>query len=146
MSADEAGDCFDDVGCGIERSSPDGALGDEREEAFDLVEPRGVGWREMNVPTRPAGEPGPDLRMLVGGAVVDDEMDVKLGRHISFDVTQEGQELLVTMAGFALGDDCADEHVEGSKQGGRATTLVVVGDALNVTKLHRKMGWARSRD
>lgn len=43
--------------------------------------------------------------MLVGGIVVDDEMDVQLSWHIGFDVTQEGEKLLVTMAGFALSDD-----------------------------------------
>ena len=80
-------------------------MGDEGEEAFDLVEPGGIGGREVNVPTRTAGEPGLDLGMLVGGVVVDDEMDVELGRHIGLDVAQEGEELLVTMAGFALGDD-----------------------------------------
>ncbi|KRP90396.1 hypothetical protein AOQ73_25110 [Bradyrhizobium pachyrhizi] len=78
--------------------------------------------------------------MLVGGVVVDDEMDVQLGRHVSFDVTQEGEELLVAMARFALSDDCAVEHVEGGEQGGRAMTLVVVGDALDVAKPHRKHG------
>ncbi len=125
---------FDEIGGGIERSPPDGALGDEREEAFDLVEPGGVGWREVNVPTRTAGEPGPDFGMLVSGVVVDDEMDVQLGRHVSFDMTQEGEELRVAMAGFALSDDCAIEHVEGGKQGGRAMTLVVVGDAFDVAE------------
>jgi hypothetical protein len=35
-------------------------------------------------------------------------------------VTQEGEELLMTMAGFALGDDRAVEHVEGGEQGGCA--------------------------
>ncbi len=107
---------FDEVGGGIERSPSDCALGDECEEGFDLVKPGSVGWCEVNVPTRTAGEPGPDLGMLVGGVVVDDEMDVELRRHISFDVTQEGEELLVTMAGFALSDDCAVEHVEAANR------------------------------
>ncbi len=74
---------FDEVGGGIERSPPDRTLGDEREVAFDLVEPGGVGWREVNVPTRASGEPGPNLGMLVGGVVIDDEMDVQLGRHLA---------------------------------------------------------------
>ena len=63
-------------------------MGDEGEETFDLVEPGGIGGREVNVPTRTAGEPSLDLGMLVGGVVVDDEMDVELGRHIGLDVTQ----------------------------------------------------------
>ena len=140
MSADEAVDFFDEVGGGLEGATTDGALGDEGEEAFDLVEPGGISGREVNVPTRTAGEPSLDLGMLVGGVVVDDEMDVELGRHISLDVAQKGEELLVTMAGFALGDDRAVEHVEGGEQGGGAVTLVVVGDALDVAEPHGKQG------
>ena len=40
----------------------------------------------MNVPTRAAGEPSSDLGMLVSGVVVDDEMNIELGRHIGLDV------------------------------------------------------------
>jgi hypothetical protein len=57
VSADEAVDFFDEVGGGLEGATTDGALGDEGEEAFDLVEPGGIGGREVNVPTRTAGEP-----------------------------------------------------------------------------------------
>jgi hypothetical protein len=53
--ADESVDFFDEVGGGTERATTDSALGDEGEEAFDLVEPGGVGGREVNVPTRTAG-------------------------------------------------------------------------------------------
>jgi hypothetical protein len=131
---------FDEVGGGLEGAATDGALGDECEEAFDLVEPGGIGGREVNVTTRTAGEPSLDLGMLVGSVVVDDEMDVELGRHIGLDVTQEGEELLVAMAGFALGDDRAVKHVEGGEQSGGAMTLVVVGDALDVAEPHWKHG------
>jgi hypothetical protein len=107
------------VGGGIERAATDSALSDEGEEAFDLVEPGGVGGREVNVPTRTACEPSSDLGMLVGGVVVDDEMDVELGWYVGLDVTQEGEELPMTMTGFALGDDHTVEDVEG----GRTTWL-----------------------
>lgn len=40
----------------------------------------------MDVPTRTAGEPSSDLWMLMGGVVVDDEMDVELVRHTGLDV------------------------------------------------------------
>lgn len=54
---------------------PDGAFGDERGEAFDLVVPGRVDRPEVNGPTRPVGEIGPDLGMLlVGGVFFDDEM------------------------------------------------------------------------
>ena len=94
MSADEAIDFLDEVGGGIERATTDSALRDEGEEAFDLVEPGGVGGREVKVPTRTASEPSSDLGMLMGGVVVGDEMNVELGRYIGLDVPQEGEKLL----------------------------------------------------
>jgi hypothetical protein len=45
--------------------------------------------------------------MLAGGVVVDDEMDVELIRPIGFRCGVGSEELLMTMAGFALGDDRA---------------------------------------
>src|SRR5260370_6600127 len=102
----------------MKRAATDGALSDEGKEAFDLVEPGGIGGREVNVPTRTACEPSSDLRMLVGGVVVDDEMDVELGWHVGLDVTREGEEFLMAMAGFALGDDRAVKHVESGEQRG----------------------------
>lgn len=81
------------------------------------------------------------LGCLVGGVVVDDEMDVELGRHIGLDVALEGEELLVMMAAFALGDDRTVEHVEGGEEGGDTLTRVVVGDALDVAEHHGKQGW-----
>jgi hypothetical protein len=140
VSADEAVDFFDEVGGGLEGATTDGALGDEGEEAFDLVEPGGIGGREVNVPTRTAGEPSLDLGMLVRGVVVDDEMDVELGWHVGLDVTQEGEELLMAMAGFTLGDDRAVKHVEGGEQRGCAMALVVVGDAFDVAEPHGQHG------
>ena len=140
MIADEAIDFFDEVGGGIERATTDSALSDESEETFDLVEPGGIGGREVNMPTRTTGEPSPDLEMLMSGVVVDDEMDIELSRHIGLDVPQEGEEFLMTMAGFALGDDRAVEHVEGGEQGSRAMAMVVVGDTFDVAEPHRKHG------
>jgi hypothetical protein len=67
-------------------------------------------------------------------------MDVELGRHIGFDVTQEGEELLMTMAWFALGNDRAVEDVEGGEQGGCAVALVVVGYPFDVAEPHGKHG------
>ena len=44
MGADVAIDFLDEIGGGVEGAAADCALGDEGEEAFDLVEP---GWEDM---------------------------------------------------------------------------------------------------
>ena len=49
VGADEAVDFFDEVGGGLEGATTDGALGDEGEETFDLVEPGGVRGREVKL-------------------------------------------------------------------------------------------------
>jgi len=89
-----------DVGGG---ATSDGHLGDDAEPAFDLVEPGGIGGCVVDVVSGPPCEPGPDLGMLVGGVIVDDEVDVERFGDVGVDVAQEGQELLVAMTSFALG-------------------------------------------
>jgi hypothetical protein len=56
------------------------------------------------------------LGCLWGSVVVGDEMDVDLSRHIGLDVAPEGGEFLVTVSGFAVGDDRAVEHVEAANR------------------------------
>jgi len=83
-----------------EGAAADGLVGDPREESFNLVEPRAVGRDEVHVPAWPSRQPRLDLRMVVGGVVVDDAVDVQLGGHGPVDLAQEGQELLVPVRGL----------------------------------------------
>jgi len=46
-------------------AAPDLFVGDEREEALDLIEPGRTGRREMDMPALPFGEPVADQRSLV---------------------------------------------------------------------------------
>jgi len=52
----------------------------------------------------PLRQPGPDLGVLVGAVVVHHQMDVQVLGHRRLDLAQEAQELLVSVAGLALGD------------------------------------------
>ncbi|MCK1296634.1 hypothetical protein IVB33_18700 [Bradyrhizobium sp. 24] len=59
-----------------------GVTGDEPEEALDLLEAGSIGWRECA-----SLDFGRDSSLDACGRVVaKDEMDVKLGRQIGFDV------------------------------------------------------------
>ena len=83
-----------------------------------------------------ARQPGFDLGMLVGGVVVDDEMDVQGFGHVGVDVAQEGEDFLVPMASFALREHFAGGHVQGGEQRSGAVADVIVGDALDVPQPH----------
>jgi hypothetical protein len=49
-------------------------------------------------------------------------MDVHIFRDGQLDLAQEAQELLVQVAGLALGDHLPGGHVQGREQGGGAVT------------------------
>lgn len=119
-----------------ERAAPYGLVGNQREEAFDLIQPGTVGWHEVHVPARAACQPGLDLRMAVRGVVVDDAMNVQLSRHGLVDLAQERQEFLMAMTRLASGQYRAVEHIQGREQRGRAVAFVVVRDAFDVAQAH----------
>ena len=62
-------------------------------------------------------EPRADLGMLVGGVVVEDDVDHLAGRHRGLDSIQEPDELLVAVALHVAADDGAVEDVERGEQG-----------------------------
>lgn len=59
----------------------DALCGDLSEEAFDEVHPGRAGWREMQLETWVFRQPGIHLRRLVGGVVVENQVDVALLFH-----------------------------------------------------------------
>jgi hypothetical protein len=85
-----------------------------------------------------AGEPVLDLRMLVGGVVVDDDMDDLAGGDLGFDGVEKADELLMPMALHAAADDLAFEHVEGGEEGRGAVADIVVGHGAAAPLLDRE--------
>src|SRR5512145_2319800 len=73
-------------------------VGDQRKEALDEIEPGRVRGHEVHVPARPCGKPSLDSGMLVRAVVVQNQMHLQIAWHGLLDVTQEPEELLVTMA------------------------------------------------
>ena len=113
-------------------------VGEQREPALDLVEPGGAGRREMQVIARVSGEPGFDRRCLVGGVIVEHQMDVEIGRHGLFDRGQEPAEFDRAVALVATADDPAGGDVQGGEQRGRAVALVVMAASLDLPRSHRQ--------
>ena len=93
------GDEAIDSGLQIDERVKDAALeaaaGQAREEGLNCVQPRAGGRCEVESPARVAREPGPDLRVLVGGIVVEDRVDSLAWRHLAFDRVQKADELLM---------------------------------------------------
>ena len=101
------------------------------EEAFDLVDPRRRGRREVHMKARMPGQPTAYGRSLVRAVVVHHQMYVESCWHIRVDRTQEFQELAAAMAAMQFSDDFAGRDIECGKQCGGAVAQVVVRAELS---------------
>ena len=59
-----------------------------------------------------ADEPSLDPRMLVSRVVVDDQMELEIGRNTVVEMVEKSEKLLVPMARFALSHDRKVGHVD----------------------------------
>src|SRR5258708_21188102 len=83
-------------------------------------------------------QPSPHRGMLVGGVVVEDDMDDFAGRDLRLDGVEEADELLMAVALHAAADHLALEQIESGEQRGRAVAFVVMGQGARAALLHRQ--------
>src|SRR5205823_7183046 len=108
------------------------------EEALDSVEP-GSGCRgEVEDKSSMFIEPLHDVGVLVGGIVVDDDMDRLFLGHSGLDDVEKPDEFLMAMALHALADHLALKDIERREQGGDAMALVIMGYGASAPFLHRQ--------
>lgn len=94
----------------------------------------------MHVEAFVACEPALDFGMFVRRIVVGDKVNLKFGRRLLVDQTQELQPLGVAMPLHAGANDRSIQRVEGSKERRGAVTLVVVSHRRTTTTLDRESG------
>ena len=80
----------------------------------------------MEGPTRVPGQPGADLGLLVGGIIVEDDMDRLVSRHLGLDGIEETDEFLMPVPLHVAPDHRSIQHVERGEQGGGAIAFIVV--------------------
>jgi len=86
-------------------------VGQFSKPAFDQVQPGGGRGGEVQVEPGMFVQPVPHGGMLVGGVVVADQVHVKPFGHLTVDGVEEAEELGVPVAGQALADDAAGQHI-----------------------------------
>ena len=92
----------------------------------------------MEVEPRMPFEPSPHLGMLVGGVVVDDQVEFSPSRGLAIDLVEKTDEFLMPVAAHALADDLAVEDVERGEQSGRAGPLIIMSRRAAAAALHRQ--------
>ena len=133
---DEAVDSSLEIDEGVEDAAVEPPLGEFGKETFDSVEPRTGCWREVENKPLVAIEPSPDLWMLMGGVVVEDNVDGLVGRDLSVNNVQEANELLVPVALHIAPDNRPVEDVQGGEERRGSIAFVVVGHGAETPLLH----------
>ncbi len=100
----------------VKRATTNRLTGNLTEPDLDLIEPRSVGGRVVNMRTSSTRKPSFSFGMLVSFVVVHDQMHIELFGHASLDVAQEGQEFLMAMACFALSQHLSVGHVQAANK------------------------------
>lgn len=85
-------------------------------------------------------QPGLHLGRLMGGVVVENQMDVARFLHGPIDPAQKAQELLGTVAGHAVADDQARLDVQRGGERGGAMALVIMGHRRRAPLLEGQPG------
>jgi hypothetical protein len=78
--------------------------------------------------------------VLVGGIVIDHQMNVESWCNALLHMPQKAQVFLMSVPGFTLSDDIAISDIQSSKERRGAVPLIVVGDTLDVSQAHREHG------
>lgn len=135
---DEAVDSGLQIDDGMEDTALQSTPAELGEETLDGVEPGARGWREVEDETRMAIEPGANVRMLVGGIVVENDVDDLTDRNLRLDGVQKSNEFLMTMALHIATDDRAVEDVESGEQYCRAVPFIIVCHGSKPALLQRQ--------
>ena len=95
------------------RAAPDLIVGQQSEEALDLVDSGRRGGREVRMPASAPSKPAPDQLGLVARCVVHHDMHVEVGRNVLLDHGEEAPTLGGGAARHALAENgsCLDVEV-----------------------------------
>jgi hypothetical protein len=119
-------------------AAPQDFLSEQREEAFDEVQPRRVCRCEVEVEPRVAREPALHGRGLVRGEVVEHDVNREVWVDEFVDLAKEGDEIRAAMLSLAPSDDFAGGDIECSEEVESAVTQVVVRAPFGLPEIHRQ--------
>lgn len=85
-------------------------------------------------------QPGPNLRVLVGGVVVEDDMRGLTRWHLGLDGVEKANKFLRPVALHVAPDDGAIQHVQSGKEPSGAIAFVVVRHGPQLALLERQAG------
>ena len=125
---------------GAEDPAGDHIAFDAGEPQFDLIEPRGIGWSEMQVQLGMLGQELCDPLGLMRREVVGDNVDLAAFGFQRHDLAEKGHKLLGGMVGGGLTQDFAAFGVQRSVERERTMPKVLEAVALGSPRAERQHG------
>src|SRR5262245_38411698 len=122
---EEARDVPDEGADRLEGPAAHRFAGQDTEPRLDHVEPRGAGWREVEVDPGVLSQPGADSGRRMRRGVVEDNMQVPAAVPPGY-LPQECQEVGACMAWGTAAQNAAGGHLQGRVQAREAMALVIV--------------------
>src|SRR5260370_569524 len=140
----EVADCLDQLRDAGKAGSGQGFSAEDAEPDFHLVEPACRSWGEVEGDVRVYRQPV--VVLLVGGEVVEDDMDFPIGRLLGDQVGHKGLEIdaFLGLRGLSLND--AAGHFERGEQVDRAVPFVGAFQAVNILAAPGQPGTRRATD
>ena len=86
------------------------------EPAFHLIDPRTVGGCEVQMVARPLSQPVAHECRLVGGIVIQDDMDLLVSGHSGIELVQKVAEFHRAVPPIALGEHVAGGHLQSREE------------------------------
>ena len=145
IGSDEGVDLIADLARGCEAGPGQGVSGEDGEPHFHLVEPGGVGRREVKLDVLVARQPAIVLG-LMGVQVVQDDVNFSAGMF-GDDAVHEVQKLDSPTAPVMAGSDLAGGHRQGREQRCCSMAFVLMveaGERLAVGQLQPALGALQS--
>jgi hypothetical protein len=106
------------------------------ETAFHLIDPRTVGGCEVQVVARALGQPFAHECRLVGGIVIQDDMDLLIFGHSGIDLVQKVAKFHRAVSAIALGEHVTGGHLQSREERRRAMAHVIMSAPLNLPRAH----------
>ena len=100
-------------------SASNASLSDLRDQPLHQVEPTAAGRGEVDLVTRVASQPAPNLSDFVRSVVVHHQMNVQPFRQAVLDLVEETQKLLMPVLPEAGADRHSRGYIHCGEQGGQ---------------------------
>jgi hypothetical protein len=105
-----------------------------------------MGWNKVQMPASSGLQPMGHLSSLVRGVIVQDEVNIEIGRNFALDLAQKAHKFPASMPGFNRCDDPTGCYIQSGKERSGGMPIIVMAPTLRAARAHRQDRLAALQD